>query len=99
MIERALTPYLLRDAGYYPVVTLTGPRQSGKTTLAKACFPSYKYVSLEEMENRALAKDDPRSFLARFGNKLLSTKSSGCPTCFPISKPRSTRMTAQDNTS
>ncbi len=71
MIERALTPYLLRDAGYYPVVTLTGPRQSGKTTLAKACFPSYKYVSLEEMENRALAKDDPRSFLARFGNQVI----------------------------
>lgn len=64
MITRILQPYLQRDAGYYPVLTLTGPRQSGKTTLAKAAFSNYDYVSLEETEQRVFAKEDPRGFLA-----------------------------------
>jgi len=71
MIKRTLMPYLLRDAGYYPVVTLTGPRQSGKTTLVKSCFPDHTYVSLEEPENRTLAKEDPRGFLNRFGRRVI----------------------------
>ena len=44
---------------------LTGPRQSGKTTLAKATFPSYRYVSLEDLQNREEAQEDPRGFLGR----------------------------------
>jgi len=71
MIKRTLADYLLRDASYYPVVTVTGPRQSGKTTLTKNCFPTYQYVSLEETENRNLAKDDPRGFLTRFSNQVI----------------------------
>ncbi len=50
----------------FPVVTLTGPRQSGKTTLAKAVFKNRPYASLEEPDIRLAAKEDPRSFLARF---------------------------------
>jgi predicted AAA+ superfamily ATPase len=65
MIPRLLLPFLLRDAGYYPIVILTGPRQSGKTTLAKAAFPNHEYVSLEDTETRSFAKDDPKGFLAR----------------------------------
>lgn len=65
MIPRLLTGYLLRDAGYYPVVTLTGPRQSGTTTLARAVFPDHAYVSLEETDARAFAREDPRGFLTR----------------------------------
>lgn len=82
MIKRTLTAYLLRDAGYYPVITLTGPRQSGKTTLAKSCFPTYKYVSLEETENRILAKEDPRGFLARFGNRVILDEIQRAPDLF-----------------
>jgi len=66
MIPRLLTPYLLRDADYYPVLTVTGPRQSGKTTLARAAFPEHVYVSLEETDARLFAKEDPRGFLARY---------------------------------
>ncbi len=66
MIPRLLTRYLLKDADYYPVLTLTGPRQSGKTTLAKAAFPDHMYVSLEETDVRLFAKEDPRGFLARY---------------------------------
>lgn len=50
----------------FPIVTLTGPRQSGKTTLAKAVFSNRPYVSLEDPDNRMAALDDPRSFLERF---------------------------------
>ena len=65
MKHRLLNDYLIRDAGYYPVVTLTGPRQSGKTTLAKAAFPSHQYISLELIDQRRFAQEDPRGFLAQ----------------------------------
>ncbi|MBU2623717.1 MAG: ATP-binding protein [Proteobacteria bacterium] len=71
MIYRFLTNYVLRDAEYYPVITITGPRQSGKTTLARAIFPDYDYVSLEETDTRYFARDDPRGFLARFSGPII----------------------------
>lgn len=64
MKVRLLRDYLIRDASYYPVVTLTGPRQSGKTTLAKAAFPGHTYLSLELLDQRRYAQEDPRGFLA-----------------------------------
>ena len=64
MISRHLTPALRRAAEQYPVVTVTGPRQSGKTTLVRAVFPGYRYVSLEAPDVRARAIADPRGFLA-----------------------------------
>jgi predicted AAA+ superfamily ATPase len=66
MIPRNITPVLQRLASQYPVITLTGPRQSGKTTLAKALFPGKPYVTLEDPDIRRFAKDDPRGFLANY---------------------------------
>ncbi len=66
MIVRMLQPHLRRMAGSYPVVTLTGPRQSGKTTLARMAFPDHAYVSLESPAERAFALEDPLGFLRRF---------------------------------
>lgn len=66
MIHRQLSEKVLSWAGQYPVVTITGPRQSGKTTLARALFPDHGYVSLEELDNRRFAIEDPRGFLAEF---------------------------------
>ncbi|MAE71680.1 MAG: AAA family ATPase [Gemmatimonadetes bacterium] len=63
MIRRNLAVVLRESASYYPVVTLTGPRQSGKTTLCKAVFPDFHYVSLEDIGARGYAEDDPRGFL------------------------------------
>lgn len=57
---------LRRFAKGYPVLILTGPRQSGKTTLAQAAFPKKPYATLEDPDTRGFAKDDPRGFLARF---------------------------------
>lgn len=66
MITRAIEARLRHLLAGFPVVTLTGPRQSGKTTLARAVFADRPYVSLEEPDLRHLAVDDPRGFLARF---------------------------------
>ena len=63
MIARDLAPLLRRAAATVPVVTLTGPRQSGKTTLCRALFPGHAYRTLAEPDARAFALDDPRGFL------------------------------------
>jgi len=64
MIERNLSKELLLLANEYPVVTILGPRQSGKTTLARSCFPTHRYVNLEEPESRNLARTDPKAFFS-----------------------------------
>jgi len=66
MIKRELEQELINMAGQYPVVTVTGPRQSGKTTLARAVFPEYSYCNLELPDLRQLALDDPRALLSAF---------------------------------
>ena len=65
MIEREITSVLLKLFQQYPFVTLTGPRQSGKTTLCRAAFPQLKYVNLEAPNEREFAESDPRGFLSR----------------------------------
>jgi uncharacterized protein len=65
MIERLLQPRLQDLATRYPVLTLTGPRQSGKTTLSRMAFPKLPYVSLENPTQRELAHSDPIAFLGR----------------------------------
>ena len=66
VVDRLLRAPLLRLARRHPVVTITGPRQSGKSTLCRAAFPRKPYVSLEPPDQRDLAQHDPRAFLARF---------------------------------
>lgn len=65
-IQRSILPYLLKLASYYPVVVLTGPRQSGKTTLSQQAFPDKAYVSLEPIDIRSYANEDPRGFLDEY---------------------------------
>ena len=65
-VQRDLAPILEAAARESPSITLTGPRQSGKTTLSRAVFPRHSYVSLEAPDVRAFASEDPRAFLARY---------------------------------
>jgi uncharacterized protein len=65
LISRLLTPIALARARDYPVVTITGPRQSGKTTLCRQAFPSLAYVNLEDPTEREFARNDPHGFLGR----------------------------------
>ena len=66
MVHRCLASRLKEAAASFTVVTLTGPRQSGKTTLCRAEFPDKVYANLEAPDTRAFALDDPRGFLAQF---------------------------------
>jgi predicted AAA+ superfamily ATPase len=67
MIDRAIEKEVRELLSGYPVVTLTGPRQSGKSTLLTKKFPNFEYVSLEDVDLRQRAKDDPRGFLDIYG--------------------------------
>jgi len=68
MIPRNLAGPLRDLAKRYPVVTVTGPRQSGKTTLCRATFPDTAYVSLEPLDEREFARTDPRGFLRLYAD-------------------------------
>lgn len=71
MIRRTLSSKLSTLARKFPVVSITGPRQSGKTTLARKVFSEYDYVNLEDPEEREFATTDPRGFLRRFGKRVI----------------------------
>jgi len=71
MKKRVLSARLKAWAKQYPVITLTGPRQSGKTTLARAAFPAYAYCNLELPSEREWAATDPVSFLDRFSRGVI----------------------------
>ena len=66
MIERDLTDKLKAVAKSFPAVTVTGPRQSGKSTLCGAVFPKHAYANLETPDVRSFALGDPRGFLAQY---------------------------------
>ena len=65
MIRRDIEPVLRSLFEKYPVVTVTGPRQSGKTTLCRMAFPELEYVNLERPDVREFAENDPLAFLGR----------------------------------
>jgi predicted AAA+ superfamily ATPase len=66
VIERNLAPRVISAAQSFPAVTITGPRQSGKSTLCRALFPDHPYVNLELPDQRRFATEDPRAFLDQF---------------------------------
>jgi len=70
-IKRELEELILRLAGKFPIITVLGPRQSGKTTLLKHLYPSYAYVTLEAPDVRLRVQADPRGFLDQYKNEPL----------------------------
>ena len=82
MIPRTAANTLERLAKGFPILALTGPRQSGKTTLARAMFAGKPYVSLENPEEREFAERDPRRFLERFAKGAVLDEVQRCPALF-----------------
>ncbi len=82
MIPRTQTERIVQIARLYPIVTLTGPRQSGKSTLLKHAFPDYNYVSLEDLDMRELAARDPRGFLATYPRRVIIDEAQRVPQLF-----------------
>ena len=83
MIDRMRRKALLEAAGESPAVAVTGPRQSGKTTLCRAAFPDHAYVSLEPLDNREFAATDPRGFLRSHASPVIFDEIQRVPTLFP----------------
>lgn len=82
MIPRHAERTLRALARHYPVVALTGPRQSGKTTLARATFPDRPYASLEDLDLREFATSDPRGFLAQYPDGAVLDEAQRAPGLF-----------------
>lgn len=80
MIEREITRRLVALFQQYPFVTVTGPRQSGKTTLCQAAFPDLGYANLEAPDQRDFAESDPRGFLAQFNEGAVIDEVQRVPT-------------------
>lgn len=82
MIQREIRHKMLELAGKFPVITLTGPRQSGKTTLLRHLYPEKKYISLEDLDNRQYAKEDPRAFLSELKDGAILDEVQRVPELF-----------------
>jgi uncharacterized protein len=79
MIERDIQPRVKQLAREFPAVVVTGPRQSGKSTLCKGLFPKLPYVSLEAPDVRAFAIEDPRGFLSQYPKGAVLDEIQNCP--------------------
>jgi uncharacterized protein len=82
MIKRQIEGKIKSLVGKYPVLSITGPRQSGKTTLVKYMFPDYVYVNFEDQEQREFALDDPKGFLNSKGKQLIIDEAQYVPNIF-----------------
>jgi len=82
MIKRIIAPYIKKAAKSFPIIGVLGPRQSGKTTLAKSIFPDYQYANLELPQMRHFAEEDPEKFLKRFSKYTIIDEAQRVPELF-----------------
>ncbi|HEY5123311.1 MAG TPA: ATP-binding protein, partial [Ignavibacteria bacterium] len=82
MVKREISERLLMLSEKIPILTITGPRQSGKTTLARNVFPKYRYISLENPDNLDFALSDPKGFLNTYGQKIIIDEAQYAPNLF-----------------
>ena len=82
MINRQIIKSIKSLITKFPVLALTGPRQSGKTTLLKNSFPEYRYISLEDLDYRNYALEDPKGFLEEYNYKVIFDEAQRVPHLF-----------------
>lgn len=82
IIQREITESIKKLTTKYPVIALTGPRQSGKTTLLKQMFPEYEYLSLENPDVREFAETDTKGFLKRYSKYVIFDEAQRVPALF-----------------
>lgn len=82
LVSREIVSAIKKIAPMYPIIALTGPRQSGKTTLLKNLFPDYRYISLENPDNRNFAESDPNGFLKEFHSDVIFDEVQRVPELF-----------------
>ncbi len=82
MIQRELSKKIINLRGKFPILTLTGPRQTGKTTLLKSIYDDIPYVSLEDVDTKNLAQTDPRGFLENYPNGAVIDEIQNVPELF-----------------
>ena len=84
MYSRTLEAELIRLSGFFRVLTITGPRQSGKTTLSKKVFPEYQYINLEDETMRAELELNRKEFFLRYRNGLIIDEVQNMPEIFSV---------------
>ncbi|MCU4175722.1 ATP-binding protein [Carboxylicivirga sp. N1Y90] len=82
VIKRKIAASIRNMLSKYPVIALTGPRQAGKTTVLKNAFADYRYINLENPDNRHFAESDPNAFLAQFSSKVILDEVQRVPSLF-----------------
>lgn len=82
MKKRVSIKFIEKSLKQYPIVALTGPRQSGKTTLLKSHLSAYTYISLENPDNREFATQDPKGFLEKYNDKVIFDEAQQAPKLF-----------------
>lgn len=81
-IKREIVNAINNLIGKYPIIALTGPRQSGKTTVLKSAFPNYRYVNLENPDMRDFAEQDPNGFLKEYSERVIFDEVQRVPHLF-----------------
>jgi len=78
-IKREIENFILKNIDGFPVILITGPRQSGKTTLVKNLFKNYDYISLENLDYSEFAKEDPKGFLEKYSKNVIFDEIQNVP--------------------
>lgn len=82
MYHRELSEYIKQLTQFYPIISIMGPKQSGKTTLAKQLFPHLPYISLENLDVRREVENDPRKFLNEYSKGVIIDETHNVPDLF-----------------
>ncbi len=82
LIKRKLNEHVKHAATYYPIISIAGPRQAGKSTMLKEVFSNYEYISLEDPDMYALASSDARGFFDRYKEGVIIDEAQKVPELF-----------------